>query len=241
MEWLKKILGEELYNQVMEVIKVSETEVKLANLSDGKYVSLDKFDKALADKEKAEKALASSQEDFQKQLDSVQRELGEFKKAAEGQEDFQAKIKTLSETLKDKEKEVASSVEELKNTKRDFAIKDALRTYKVIDPDDITPRLNLDTISFNDDGITGLKEQVEKIKETKPYLFESDTPPEDNKNKPPAKAGNHLENNNKDSNVGNPTDLRSALFGKYNMTTPEIGRAAINQPSGDTGGSGSEE
>jgi hypothetical protein len=45
MEFLKDVLGEELYNQVAEKLKGNE-KIKLANLAEGQYVDKKKFDEA---------------------------------------------------------------------------------------------------------------------------------------------------------------------------------------------------
>ncbi|MGE5494607.1 MAG: phage scaffolding protein [Burkholderiales bacterium] len=45
MEFLKDVLGEELYNQVAEKLKGND-KIKLANLAEGQYVDKKKFDEA---------------------------------------------------------------------------------------------------------------------------------------------------------------------------------------------------
>lgn len=58
MEFLKSILGEELYKQVADAISThngkpenKDKQVKLADLSEGEYVSKGKYDTAVAEKE----------------------------------------------------------------------------------------------------------------------------------------------------------------------------------------------
>jgi hypothetical protein len=62
--------------------------------------------------------------------------------------------------------------------KFDNVLKDALKEYKVKDPEDVMHRLKKDALKLGEDGksVIGLKEQIEPLKSTKDYLFESDTP-----------------------------------------------------------------
>lgn len=53
MEFLKPILGDELYAQVEAALKGND-KIKLVNLADGGYVAKDKFDKADTDRRAAE-------------------------------------------------------------------------------------------------------------------------------------------------------------------------------------------
>lgn len=47
MEFLKDVLGVDLYNQVTEALKGHEKDIKLANLATGDYVSKGKYDSDL--------------------------------------------------------------------------------------------------------------------------------------------------------------------------------------------------
>lgn len=68
MEWLKEILGEELYNQMMSAIKThngkpenKEKQVKLGDLGKGEYVSKEKFSALEADKDSIAEQLKTAQ------------------------------------------------------------------------------------------------------------------------------------------------------------------------------------
>lgn len=58
MEFLKPVLGDELYVQLETALKGND-KIKLANLADGGYVAKDKFDKADADRKTAEEKVAA--------------------------------------------------------------------------------------------------------------------------------------------------------------------------------------
>lgn len=90
MEFLKEILGEELFNQFMEKVNAyngnevnKDKQVKLANLSTGEYVGKGKHDalQALFDGQKTE-------------LDKANGLIAELQKGTKGMEDMQSKIST---------------------------------------------------------------------------------------------------------------------------------------------------
>lgn len=90
MEFLKEILGEELFNQFMEKVNAyngneanKDKQVKLANLAGGEYVGKGKYDglQASFDGQKAE-------------LDKANGLIAELQKGTKGMEDMQAKIST---------------------------------------------------------------------------------------------------------------------------------------------------
>jgi hypothetical protein len=60
--------------------------------------------------------------------------------------------------------------------KFDFALEKALSGANVKDPQDIIHRLNKDALKLSDDGIVGLKEQLEPLMQSHPYLFSEAEP-----------------------------------------------------------------
>lgn len=80
-------------------------------------------------------------------------------------------IKQSVETWKTTAKEHEKAYQKLKN---DTTLKDAVRGYDTVDEDVLMKLINRDSLKFSEDGISGLKEQIEGLKEAKPYLFKSD-------------------------------------------------------------------
>lgn len=108
MEFLKEILGEELYSQTKEKVDSYNQEhkdkpVKLANLSEGNYVSKEKFDS----KETEITNLKTQIEDANKEIQSYKdMDIDSIKKSAT---DWEAKYKELEENQKaEKEKSIRS-------------------------------------------------------------------------------------------------------------------------------------
>lgn len=108
MEFLKEILGEELYSQTKEKVDSYNQEhkdkpVKLANLSEGNYVSKEKFDS----KETEITNLKTQIENANKEIQSYKdMDIDSIKKSAT---DWETKYKELEENQKvEKEKSIRS-------------------------------------------------------------------------------------------------------------------------------------
>ena len=162
MEFLKKLLGEELFKQIESKINEhngneanKDKQIKIGNLGTGEYVSKAKHD--------ALQALLTGKET---ELSTANGLIAELKKGTKGNEELQGKI-TGYET------QVADLQKQLEETKVKSALKIALLSEKVLDIDYLTFKVNekmkeqgktleLDeneNIKGWDDVISGLKTQ----------------------------------------------------------------------------------
>lgn len=159
MDFLKAILGEELYAQVENAINAfngneanKDKQVKLANLGTGEYVGKGKYD-----------SLQTQLTGKQTELDTANGLIAELKKNTKGDEALQTKITEYETQLKQLQKENAK-------IKLDNAIQLALRDAKGVDPDYLAFKLKekygeelvLDEagkIKGWEDKLTGLKTQ----------------------------------------------------------------------------------
>ena len=169
MDFLKEILGEELFNQLVARINEhngneanKDNQVKIANLASGEYVGKGKYD-----------ALDTLLKGKETELQSANNLIAQLKKDTKGNEDLQGKI-TGYET------QVTDLQAQLQETKIKSAIKVALLSEKAVDVDYLTFKLNEklkekgealeldenDNIKGWDDKLTGLKTQF-------PTMFES--------------------------------------------------------------------
>ncbi len=130
MEFLKEILGEELFNQFMEKVNAyngneanKDKQVKLANLSTGEYTAKGKYD-----------ALQASFDGQKAELDKANGLIAELQKGTKGMDDMQAKISTY-------ETEKAQLQAELQETKIKAAAKVGLLAAGVEDIDYVTFKL----------------------------------------------------------------------------------------------------
>ena len=169
MEFLKAVLGDELFAQVAEKINAhngneanKDNLIKLGNLGKGEYVASGKYtslQETLAGKD-AEIANANNL-------------IAELKKASKGNEEMQQKF-TQYET------ENARLQTELQETKLKSAIKVALLSEKAVDVDYLTFKLNEklnekgETLELDEnDNIKGWEERLSGLKTQFPAMFES--------------------------------------------------------------------
>ena len=171
MDFLKEILGDDLYAQVAEKINAHngneanrDRQVKVGNLGSGEYVGKGKYE-----------ALQALFDGKQEELEKANGLIGELKKGTKGNEELQGKISGY-------ETQVAELQRQLAETKINSAVKVALLSEKAVDIDYLTFKLNeklkaegrtleLDeneNIKGWDDLLSGLKTQL-------PAQFESTT------------------------------------------------------------------
>ena len=171
MEFLKEILGEELFNQFKEKIDTfngneanKDKQIKLANLATGEYVGKGKFD-----------ALNELLTGKQTELDTANGLIAKLKKGAKGNEEMQGKITQYEST-------VAELQAQLQETKIKSAIKVALLSEKAVDVDYLTYKLNEklkekgENLELDEnDNIKGWDEKLSGLKTQFPTMFESAT------------------------------------------------------------------
>lgn len=169
MEFLKEILGEELFSQLKEKIDAhngdeanKDKQIKLGNIASGEYVGKGKMD-AL------QEALTGKDTELSKATELI----AELKKASKGDESMQAKITEY-------EQENARLQEELQEIKMKSAIKVALLSEHAVDVDYLTFKLNEKmkeqgtTLELDEnDNIKGWDEQIAGLKTQFPTMFES--------------------------------------------------------------------
>ncbi len=158
MEFLKALFGEKslTYDELATALQNSK-EIKLANLAEGGYVAKEKFDQ----KETELKNTASQLTEANKQIEA-------FKGMdVEG-------IKAAASEWKTKYEEAQTKAEnELKTLKLGNAVDKALMAAKVKNPKIAIGALDMSEIKLDGDDLLGLKEQLEKLKETDAYLFDA--------------------------------------------------------------------
>jgi hypothetical protein len=167
MEFLKEILGEELFKQVETAVNAyngseanKDKQVKLANLGGGEYVGKGKYD-----------ALQAQLDGKSTELDTANGLIAELKKGTKGNEELQGKI-TGYET------QVQQLQAELEKTKLENAIQLALRDAKAVDPDYLAFKLREkykpEELTLDENGkVKGIDEKLAGLKTQFPAQFES--------------------------------------------------------------------
>lgn len=166
MDFLKDILGEDLFKQVESKVNEhngneanKENQVKLGNLGGGEYVGKGKHDSEI---EKLNQLLSGKTTE----LETANNLIADLKKNSKGNEDMQNKITNY-------ESQVAELQKQLHETKVKSAVKVALLSEKAVDIDYLTFKVNEklaeqgktleldenDNIKGWDDLLSGLKTQ----------------------------------------------------------------------------------
>lgn len=170
MEFLKAILGEELFKQFAEKLNAyngdeanKDKQIKLANLGGGEYVGKGKYDalQALLDGKTAE-------------LDTANGLIADLKKGTKGNEELQGKITNY-------EGQIQQLQEQLQETKIKSAIKVALLSEKALDVDYLSFKLENKMkedgkkLELDDaDNIKGWKGLISELKTQFPNQFENE-------------------------------------------------------------------
>ena len=165
MEFLKEILGEELYAQVAAKLEGNKT-VKLANLATGEYVSKSKYVDELAVKDQRIQELADTIKNF---------EGVDVKQLQTDVENWKIKYN-----------------QDLESARLDSAIQLAIAKSGTLSEKALMGLLDKDKIKFDKDGkLTGLDEQIEAIKKEDSFLFKAAEPNEPKKGNDVVLDGDH--------------------------------------------------
>ena len=185
MEFLKEILGEELYAQVAAKLEGNDS-VKLANLATGEYVSKSKYVDELAVKDKRIQELADTIKNF---------EGVDVKQLQTDVENWKIKYN-----------------QDLESARLDSAIQLAIAKSGTLSEKALMGLLDKDKIKFDKDGkLTGLDEQLEAIKKEDSFLFKAAEPNEPKKGNDVVLDGDHGGNPKPEA----PTTLAGAISEYY--------------------------
>lgn len=175
---LKELLGEELYNQIVE--KAGDN--KLAVVSDGNWIPKEKFDT----KNQEVKTLQGQIKDRDTQLTNLGKKVKDNKELTDEIDRLKNDNQTATQELQTK----------LDQQAFDFSLEKSLSAAKVRNPKAVKALLDTDSIKLDGEKLLGLDDQLKAIKESDGYMFEEDEPAggtEDNKGKPKPKflSGQH--------------------------------------------------
>ncbi|MZQ76213.1 MAG: scaffolding protein [Peptoclostridium sp.] len=154
MNWLKELLEKLGLADKYEDIKAGvETNYK-------GYVPKERFDE-----------INDQKKEYKKMLDERTTQLEELKGKAQGNEELLNKIKGLEET---NAKTAADYEKKIADQSFSFALESALKDGKVKNTKAVKALLDLEGIKLDGDKLTGLDEQISKLKESDSYLFEAE-------------------------------------------------------------------
>lgn len=162
MDFLKSILGDDLYSQVESKINAynsdeanKDKQIKIANLTSGEYISKNKF----TDLETEKGNIAT-------QLTAANKLIEDLKKSGKGDDSLQQKVS-------DYEAEINTLKGELAETKVNSALKIALLEANVTDVDYLTFKVKeKGKVEIGEDGrIKGIDDTIESLKTQYPQHF----------------------------------------------------------------------
>lgn|SRR5699024_504743 len=199
---LKELLGEDLHKQVMD--KIGDN--KIAIVSDGNWIPKEKFDS------KNEEV-----KNLKEEIKERDNQLSDLKEKAKDNDDLKQQIQELQDSNEEKQKEFEKKLEA---QAKDSAIELALRDAKAKNPKIAKSALDLESISYKDGKLIGIDEQLQAIKESDSYLFETeeDRKPEGLKGRQP-----HVTDPNDTTPNKNP-------FSKEHFNLTEQGRLLRKEP-----------
>lgn len=211
---LKELLEEELYKQVQAKIDEKNSaeadklkHVRYADLSEGKYVSKEKYDSEL---EKLNGLITGKDTE----IGNANKLIEELKKASKGDEGMQQKISTY-------ETENARLQKELEETKVNSAIKVALLEAHAVDTDYMTYKIKTglkekdEELKLDDDGnIKGWDSMLTSLKTQFPTQFTASSGSDDGQKHI---IENRLPGGNPGNDNAEPKNLAEALKQKYDV------------------------
>lgn len=188
-DFLKPVLGDELFSQFEEKMSGAQG-ITLVNATDGSYIPKAKLD----EERSTSKGYKGQIDELKTRLEELQKvaegnetlkeQIAQLQKAAEGNEALKGQIAQLqkaaegNETLKGQiaqlQKDIARKDAAMAKQRMDYTIKDAVRSNKAKNADLVMKMIDTSKITEKDGVIYGLKEQIDALKETDAYLFESD-------------------------------------------------------------------
>lgn len=160
IKFLEPVLGDELYQQVVEKLDGNE-EINIANLSDGGYVRKDKYDGETG-------RLTEEVEDLSKQITTLQASLKNVETSTDDIEKIKADAATALQASQDQLVAL-----ETKTATETLSYETSLAIIKAGAKDDksVMAHLDMKKISITEGAVIGLDEQITALKESHEYLF----------------------------------------------------------------------
>ena len=166
MEFLKEILGEDLFNQVKTKVSSynekadKDKRVSIANVNGDEYVTKAKYSQ-----------LETDLNNTKTSLDTANTTIADLKKNNGDNADLQQKVSDYETKIANLE---TASKEEKAKMLKEIAIKDALYAEKAKHPELLISKFDLSKIILDEKGekvVSGIEEQMKSNKETYKDLF----------------------------------------------------------------------
>jgi len=161
-ESLKTILGDELFNQISTKLEgmdaTAKEKVNIANIGDGSYMPRSKYNE-----------VANKVTELEGQIASRDDQLKDLAKNNKGNEEFLKQIKELQDTNNTIKSDYEAKISKMTT---DHAIERAISGAKAKNVKAVMGLVDLTKVTYKDDKLIGLDEQLEALRKTDSYLFE---------------------------------------------------------------------
>ena len=156
MEFLKDVLGEDLFKQVSE--KITQKGIKIADITKGEFIPRNKFN------DKSEELKL-----YKEKYEALEKKTKDIDKLVSNNEDLKKQIDTLNTDyntkLSDKDNQIA-------NITKISGIKEILNQNKVLYPDLVLKSIDMNNIKIKEDG-SFENFDIKAIKDKYPSMFEN--------------------------------------------------------------------
>lgn len=154
MEFLKDVLGEELYNQVSEKLSGND-KIRLVNAADGTWIPKDKLDAEL-----------TNVKSLRKQIGDLNGQLGALQSANSDNEALKSQIAQMQSDIAKKDAEIAQNALE-------YDAMNAIRERKPRNAKAVRNMIDMSKVSKDEKGnIVGLSDQLDALLKSDAYMFE---------------------------------------------------------------------
>jgi DNA-binding transcriptional regulator GbsR (MarR family) len=163
MENLKKLLGDDLYKQVME--KLGDKKEKLIFDEEGSYIRKDSGDYV------PRARINELNEKHQKEIDAREEQLKKLQAAVKDNEGASRLVEEMQKANTDLKGQNEKLAKENELIKKQAAVKDVLRKNKCKFPDLLVPKFSYDNVKEFNGKWMGIDDQVGILKEEYPDAF----------------------------------------------------------------------
>lgn len=153
MEQIKKLLGDELYNQV-----VTKLEGKKLMVDDQNFVPKARLDEVITQRNSANDQIT----ELTNRVSALKTEAGSLEELKSAIETSKTEIASLTDKHQ----------QELQQLKLNNAVELALRDAKAKNAKAVLANIDMGKVSLDGENLLGFSEQVEGLKKTDAYLFE---------------------------------------------------------------------
>ena len=170
------------------------------------YAIMKSYGESINPLKQEKESLETEVDSYKGQISERDKQLEDLKDKVDSEEDLKETIEALKTANKEKDDERQKL---LNDQKLDYELKIALNESGARNERAVKALLDLDTVKINEDGqLTGLKEQLDNLKDSDDYLFSGSQPIDDDRQS----SVNY--NGGSDSKGNNGRELEGAALGK---------------------------